>query len=182
MLAMLAQSCYAPLQYGKKGRYKDSTITVYRYDNQGTPTGKQDIRYVSQRKTIVAEELFMPLMQLAPNDSTGQDTISETEITDKRFKIDDNIYKQKRKKRSYFGGAKSMLKEKTKQRSKIRDGCEIMVCKRTKVYNEYGDVVFKENFNFLYHRVVRKIYDESGKRLENRKVKCYLKPKFRNYP
>ena len=100
----------------------------------------------------------------------------------RKIKIDDNIYKQKRKKRSYFGGAKSMLKEKTKQRSKIRDGCEIMVCKRTKVYNEYGDVVFKENFNFLYHRVVRKIYDESGKRLENRKVKCYLKPKFRNYP
>lgn len=176
------QSCYAPLKYGQKGRFKDSTLTVYQYSEDSMPLAKQEYKYVSARKTIVQEEIYLPINAMAPNDSVGPDTIAETEIKDKRFKIDDNIYKQKRKKRSYFGGSKEMLKEKTRQKSKFRDGCEIVICKRTKMYNEFGDVVFKDNFNFLYHRQIRKIYDEGGKRLENRKVKCYFKPKFRNYP
>ncbi len=183
LLGLSLQSCYAPLKYGEKGRFKDSTLTIYQYNMDGSPHAKQEIEYKSARKTIVFEEVYLPINPaLAPNDSVGPDTIAETEIKDKRFKIDDNIYIQRRKKRSYFGGSKEMRKEKTRQKSKFRDGCEIMVCKRTKIYNEFGDVVFKDNFNFLYHRQIRKIYDESGKRLENRTIKFYFKPKFRNYP
>ena len=175
-------SCYAPLTSGQKGNYKDSTLTVYQYNPDRTPRSKQEIEYKSARKTIVNETVFVPFNALAPSDSNGVDTLTDTETRDKRFKIDDNIFIQRQKKRSYFGGSTSMKKEKTRKKSKFRDGCEIVVCKRTKIYNEYEDLVFKENFNFLYHRSVRKIYDEGGKRLQNRTVKFYSKPKFRNYP
>jgi hypothetical protein len=181
-LALVTTSCYAPLISGKKGNYKDSTATVYQYNFDGTAKGKQEIEYKSARKTIVNETIFVPINALAATDSNGVDTLTDTEMRDKRFKIDDNIYIQRQKKKSYFGGSSEMLKEKTRKKSKFRDGCEIVICKRTKVYNEYDDLVFKENFNFLYHRSVRKIYDEGGKRLENRTVKFYFKPKFRNYP
>ncbi|MBI1182866.1 hypothetical protein GC194_01250 [bacterium] len=179
--SLLMVSCYAPMTTGKKGSYKDSTLTVYQYNFDGSIKGKTEYEYISQRKTEVKETIFLPINPLAATDSTGPDTLIDTEISDKRFYIDDNIYKQKQKKISYYDGAQ-IVKEKTKKRSKLRDGCEIVICKRTKIYNEYGDIVFKENFNPFYHRSVRRIYDEGGKKLESRKVKFYFKPKFRNYP
>lgn len=109
------------------------------------------------------------------------DSLMEAEIIDKQFYIDDNIYIQREKYRGYASGT-TVLKEKTRKRSKFRDGCEIVTYKRTKVYNDRGDVIFKENFNPFYWRQVRIIYDESGKKLESRVLKFMFKPKFRNYP
>ena len=116
-----------------------------------------------------------------PEVAEGPDTLVEMEITDKRFYIDDYIYKQKRLVTSYHGGS-TIVKEQSKQKSKTREGCVILICRKSKIYNEFEELVFKENFNPFYHRSVRYVYDEGGKKLEKRKVKFYFKPKFRNYP
>lgn len=182
IFAILAlSSCYAPLTTSKEGNYGDSTLTVYEFNLDGTPKAKKEYHYKSPRKTIIYKTVYRPMNPMALTDSSGPDTIAESESKIKQFKIDDNIYKQKLKRKSFYDGGE-VKKEKTKIKSKVRDGCEIVIRRRTKIYNEYGDVVFKDNFNFLYWRQVRKIYDEQGKRLKNRTVKFYFKPKFRNYP
>lgn len=184
-LSLCITSCYAPLEsQTRKQKYNDSTMVVYEKNFDGSIKSKKDYQFKSRRKTIINEEVFLPIDPIAmaaSTDSTGPDTLTDMEIVDKQFKIDDNIYIQREKKKSYHGGA-STIKEQTKKKSKFRDGCEIVVSKRSKIYNEHGDLVFKENFNFLYWRSVRMIYDESGGKLEGRKVRFYFKPKFRNYP
>ena len=185
VLSTMLTSCYAPLEsQTRKQKYQDSTLIVFERNMDGSIKSRKDYQFKSRRKTIINEEVFLPIDPIAmaaSTDSTGPDTLTDMEIVDKQFKIDDNIYIQRQRKTSYHGGA-SVVKEKTKKKSKFRDGCEIVVCKKSKVYNEYGDLVFKENFNFLYWRSVRMIYDESGGKLEGRKVRFYFKPKFRNYP
>lgn len=202
----------------RKQTYKDSTLTVYEKNPDGSYRNRKDIEFKSQRKKVIEEKRFMKgpsayvfggsiptassdsalspespepaIDTLAADDSTSteaialeevSDTLIEAEIRDKQFFIDDNIYVQREKLRGYASGT-TILKEKTRKRSKFRDGCEIVTYKRTKMYNDRGDVVFKENFNFLYWRQVRVIYDESGKKLESRVLKFMFKPKFRNYP
>ena len=68
LLVLLLTSFYAPLQSGKKGNYKDSTLTVYQYNFEGIATGKQEIKYKSARKTIIEECIFVPIKPLALND------------------------------------------------------------------------------------------------------------------
>jgi hypothetical protein len=189
------QGCYAPLTWGKKGSYKDSTLTVYHYNFDGSISGKTLFTYKSRRKSIVEFTEFLPVVTLAVNPdnappdtsgtdtlavASGPDTLTAAITLDKRFYIDDNIYRQRQKKLSYYDGAE-VVKEKTRKSSKLRDGCEIVMGKRSKMYDNMGAIIFKENYNFLYHRQVRYIYDESGGKLQKRKVKCQFKPKFRNY-
>lgn len=182
---LMLSSCYAPLEAEtRRQKYRDSTLIVLERNMDGSIKSRKDYQFKSRRKTIISQEVYLPIDPMAmaaATDSTGPDTLTDKEVVDKQFKIDDNIYIQREKLTSYHGGA-SVVKEETKKKSKFRDGCEIVVRKKSKVYNEFGDLVFKENFNFLYWRTVRMIYDESGGKLEGRKVRCYFKPKFRNYP
>jgi len=199
----------------RKQSYKDSMLTVYEKNPDGTYRSRKDIEFKSQRKRVIEEKRFMqgpspyvfggplptastdstaspePVIDtLSADDSTSteaealeeiSDTLVEAEILDKQFYIDDNIYIQREKFTSYQSGT-SLEKEVTKKRSKFRDGCEIVTSKRTKIYNDRGDVIFKERFNMFYWRQVRIIYDEGGKKLESRVIKFMFKPKFRNYP
>lgn len=109
------------------------------------------------------------------------DTMVETEIKDKLFWTDDNSFTRRRKQRSYFDGGGELLKVKSRSRSKLRDGCEILVYQRKKVYNDEEQLVYKEHFCWLYWRQVRYMYTEEGKKVK-RVLKCQFKPKFRNYP
>jgi len=139
-------------------------------DTLASPGPTTDTLNTEDSTTTVAAEL-----------NAMSDTLTEAEITNKQFKIDDNIFIQRQRFTSYQSGT-TLVKEKTRKRSKFRENCEIVTYKRTKIYNEFGDVVFKENLNPFYWRQVRFIYDEGGKRLEKRVVKFMFKPKFRNYP
>lgn len=130
---------------------------------------------VDEPEVELVDSNYTPLIKLFT------DTVVETEIYDKQFRTDENIYTLRRKKQTFFEGGKK-LKEKTKKRSKFRDGCEILVMKRTKIYDEKENLVYKENFNPFYWRQVRFMYDEDGKKVGKRKLKCMFKPKFRNYP
>ena len=183
LLLIALSSCYAPLDSVRgKQSFKDSTLVVFERDIHGDPIAVKEYNYISKRKTKIKEERFLPFPVMPDaTDSTGPDTIVGTEIFDKEFKIDNNIFTRRRKLKSYYGGS-GILAEKTKQRSQIKDGCEIVISKRTKMYNEFGEVVMKERFNGLWWRQVRLIYDPSGKKLQSRKVRFMFKPKFRNYP
>lgn len=135
------------------------------------------------------------MIQIAPIDTlTGEpiepphpifslysDTVVEAEIFDKQFRISENIYRQKRKLTSYHNGTK-IIKEKTKKKSKFRDGCEIPIYIKTKMYDDEENLVYKETFCFLMWRQVKYIYDGDGKLAHKRVLKCMFKPKFRNYP
>ena len=183
VLSLALSSCYAPLDSVRgKQSFKDSTLIVFERDIHGDPISVKEFSFKSKRKTRIKEERFLPFPVMPDaTDSTGPDTIVGTEIFDKEFKIDNNIVTRRRKLKSYYGGS-GILAEKTKQRSQIKDGCEIVISRRTKMYNEFGEIVLKERFNALWWRQVRLIYDPSGKKLQSRKVRFMFKPKFRNYP
>lgn len=140
-------------------------------DTLSTP----DPPVVTEPEPELVDSNYTPLIKLFT------DTVVESEIRDKQFRTDENIYTQRRKKKTFFEGGEK-LKEKTKKRSKFRDGCEILVMKRTKIYDEDENLVYKENFNPFYWRQVRFMYDEDGKKVGKRKLKFMFKPKFRNYP
>lgn len=181
---LLLSSCYGPLVTGYSDSYDDSTITMYEQYSDGTIKAKKEIKYINKRKTEINQQTFLPPNPLANAGDTGEtvvDTVLDAEIIDKEFRLDENLVRQKRKLTSYYDGA-SIIKEKTKSKTKIKDGCEILIRKKTRIYDDQGLVIFKENFNFLYWRQVRKIYDEGGAKLETRTIKFMFKPKFRNYP
>lgn len=180
LFLLLIASCYGPIETSKAS-FKDSTLVTYDYYANGNLKARVETEHKSARRSKVVEKHYLPLNPVPDGDSTGPDTVEYATITHKRFRIDENIYVQKTKIRSFYDGAQAK-KERTKKRSKFRDGCEIVTYKRTKMYDEAGKVVFKENFNFLYWRQVRKIYDEQGKRIKNRTIRFEFKPKFRNYP